>query len=218
MKIISILAFTLFGISLLSAQTKSIFVNAKAINETRYSEYKGSPYLFDDWQIADIYDAEGKAFEKMELNFNGYSKEIEIRKGNQYIELDRKVFTKIELSLKEHPKVFKKGMHDFFKDDFVEVVYDGKDLQMVKKFRAGITEKEINDVGKTIKIKRFEKKIEYYFIKEGKLQNVKLKKKSLYAFLGHKKEIESYLKKNKLKITKESDLKKALNFYEQEGF
>jgi len=218
MKIIYTFIISCFAISLLSAQGKSIFTNAKPIDETRYSEYKGSPYLFDTWMIGDIYDAKGKAFEKMELNFNGYTNEVEVKKGDQYVTLDQKWYHQIEVQDKDQIIVYRRGVHSLFKNKFVEIVYDGKSVTLIKRNRVGLTEKEINDVGKTIKIKRFEKKQEYYFLKDGKLKNVKLKKKSILAYLGHKKEIESFAKKNKLKLTRVKDLQKVLAYYEAQGF
>ncbi len=218
MKTFSILFFLILVFSNSFAQTKSIFTNAKKIDDTRYAEYKGSPYLFDDWVIGDIYDGEKKAFEQMELNFNGYSNNVEVKKEDKFVELDTKWYTKIEVQSKDGLLTFRRGLHTFFKDKFVETVYTGKDFYLVKKFRTGLTEKEINDVGKTIKIKRFEKNIDYYFIKNGKLNQVKMKKKSLLSYLGHKKEIGAFLKENKLKLTRQADLKKVLAFYEEQGF
>jgi len=200
------------------AQAKTTFTNATTIDENRYAGFKGSAYLYDDWKVGNVYDTKGKAFERVEINFNGYSNEIEIKKGDKYINLDQKWYLKIEVEDKEGIRIYHRGIHDFFKDKFVEVIHQGTSLMLVKKFRVGVTEKEINDVGKTIKIKRFERKEDYYFIKNGKLQNIKFKKKSIIKYLGHKKELERYIKDNKLKLNRLNDLKKVLTFYEEQGF
>lgn len=214
MKILTIFSIALFTSGILFAQPKSIFTNAKPIDENRYQDYKGSPYLFDDWVKADIYVGEEKAFEQLDLNFNGHTNEIEIRKDNQYIELDKKWYSKIEAITPEGLVVFSQGVHTFFRNNFVEVLYDGEQISLVRKFRVAVTEKEINDVGKTIKIKRFEKRFEYYFIKGDELKNVKWKKKSILSYLGHKKEIEAFLKKNKLKLTSDNGIRQTLIYFE----
>lgn len=216
MKPFATLVTLLMTLSFLNAQPKSIFTNAKPIDESRYKAYKGSPYFFDDWVLADIYDANGKAFEQLEMNFNGYTNEIEIRKGNQYIELDKKWYSKIEANSPDGIITFVQEAHSHFKNNFVEAVYIGNRISLVRKFRIALTEKEINDVGKTIKIKRFEKRLEYYFIKGEKLNNIKWKKKSILSYLGHKKDIEAFLKKNKLKLTSDKGIQKVLAFYEEQ--
>ena len=47
---------------------------------------------------------------------------------------------------------------------------------------------------------------------------LKLKKKSLFAFLGHKSALDSFSKKEKLKLSSEADLIKLFTFYEESGF
>ena len=78
--------------------------------------------------------------------------------------------------------------------------------------------KVFNNVGKNEEFKQFYSKRNYFLIQDKKATLLKAKKKSLLNLLGHKAELEKFIKKEKLKFSNEADLIKLFTFYEESGF
>jgi len=200
---------------LVGAQPDAIFTHAQTINEDRYEDYDGTPYWSKSWPLVDIYDAGGLVLGQLAFNINGFSNEIEIRKGDRFIELDKIAYTKLITTIDGLEVIFKRGFHEELRNDFVEVIYEGSQIKMARKFRAEVTEKEFNDVGKNIMIKRFDRKFKYFLIKNDTLEVIKLKKKLFLNQFENKKEIDQFMSKNKLKLSSIVDLKEILAFAEK---
>ena len=56
------------------------------IDDKRYENFKGSPYMFDDFLNAKIFDNQGEQFENIQLNFNGFTQNFERKfEGELYL-------------------------------------------------------------------------------------------------------------------------------------
>jgi len=212
--------FSILITTTLSAQeTDVLMTNSRSIDKDRYKGVKGSPYQFEDWYKGKIISADADIIEGVLLNFNGKTEGFEIKKDNNFIELDPRWYIRVELEeTSEKTIIFQKNFLPPLANKFTRVVYKGKNLRVVEDFISKIEVKVINNVGKKEEIKRFYSKSNYFLIKDKKITLLKAKKKSLYALLGHKKELESFIKKEKLKLSSEADLIKLFTFYEESGF
>lgn len=195
-------------------------LNSKPVDEERYEGVKGTPYIFDDWRTGKLISVDADAIEGLTLNFNGKTAGFEIRKDNRFIELNPKWYIRvlIEGDKLAEPIIFQKNFVAPLKDKFTRIVYKGQKFSVVEDFIAKIETKVINNVGKKEELKRFYSKKSYYLIKDRKPTYFKLKKKSVFALLGHAKELESFLKKEKMKLNSEKNLIKVLEFYEEQGW
>ena len=214
MRIVFLVVFLCYS-ALVISQSNNLFSNAKPIDEYRYEGVRASPYQFDTWVPATIYTSQGDPIQVDELNINGYSKELEIRRGDKFIELDQSAYSRIEISLRDETQhVLVRNFANNFRTRFIELVHDGAKIKCVRQFLVPMIDFEIQNVGKTEKIKRFNPKFTYTFIREGILEEVKLKEKTLITYLGNKKEMSKVLDKSKFKSDQLQHLKEILAHYE----
>jgi len=198
-----------------TSQSNSLFTNAVAIDEYRYDDIRDSPYQFDSWLPGIVYTVKGDPIEVEQLNINGYSKEVEIRRGSHFIELDQAGYGRIEVISDDGIKhVFVRDLAGNFRDRFVELVHEGTKIQCVRQFVVPMIDIEIQNVGKTEKIKRFNPKFVYTFIRDGDIEEVKFKEKQLLAYLGNKKELSKIFDKAKFKNEPLHHLKEILVHFE----
>ena len=205
---------------LLAQETDVLMTNSRKVEEDRYEGVKGSPYLFKEWRKGKIISVDAATIEGVLLNFNGETKGFEIKKGNSFIELDPKWYIRVLVAAETPDEyiTFQKNFLPPLTNEFTRVVYKGANFRVVEHFISKIEVKVINNVGKNEELKKFYSKRNYYLIKEKKATLLKLKKKSLFSFLGHKSELDSFSKKEKLKLSSEADLIKLFTFYEESGF
>ena len=213
MRLLCLFLFVSFSY-LLGAQGTTLFSNSKAIDEHRYQGVKGSPYQYDHWAKARVFTLQGDAIKVDHLNINGYSAEIEIRQKDRFIELDQILYSRIEVEYDGATAVFVRNPKAKGNAKFVELIHEGIKMKCVRHFVVPMLDFEINNVGRTEKIKKFRPKFTYIFIKEGSSTEMAIKEKSLIAFLGFKKELGAIMSKSKFKKDKLSHLKEILALYE----
>jgi hypothetical protein len=193
------------------------FTNSKEIDEKRYEGIKGSPYLFDDWQIGKLIDKNDSVYNDVQLNYNGYDSDFEVLNGDKFISLDDAQFKSVSINSKEGEYIFEKNLHQKFKNKLLLVVYKGANITCFMDYSVGLTENKINgNMGATSIIRRFKYDPMHYFIINGELKSMRLTKNKLTNLLSNKKAINNFIKKNKLKLTEPLDLTKILEYYEAE--
>ena len=88
--------FILFFSNLLNGQeTDLLMVNSKKIDQKRYEDVKGNPYLYKKWKKGSIISADADVIENVLLNYNGESNSFEIKKDNRFIELDPRWYVRV---------------------------------------------------------------------------------------------------------------------------
>ena len=63
-------------------------------------------------------------------------------------------------------------------------------------------------------LEKFVPRTGYYFILDGNLSKIRLKKKNIIDVLSYESEIEKYLKKENNRLKSESDMIQLLKYYE----
>ena len=202
--------------TLFAQESDLLLTNSQPINSDRYKGIKGDPYMFDEWRRGKIISEDADAIENVLLNFNGQTNGFEIKQGDKYIELDPSWYLRVVVEgEKEGEKiVFQKNFYAPLNNKFTRIVYKGKTVTVVEDFKSKVEKKVINNVGKNEEIKTFYNRKNYFLIKDKKPVLFRTKKKSLLPMLGMEKELESYMKKEKLKLNSEKDLIQLLTHYD----
>ncbi|MEM0993042.1 MAG: hypothetical protein AAF847_16010 [Bacteroidota bacterium] len=201
-------AFCLFSF-LMTAQI--IGINSKPIDDQRYKDIKGSPYLFDDWQAATVYKENGDVIENAMVNYNAYEKTIEAKVKNGYVELSGDTYPKILLV--KDSSYFAYNFHPKFKTQFARIHFVGEDYQFFSTTTSRINKRTINNVGKTITLENFANVTTYYLLQGEQLQPIKLKKKDLLALFPDKANVK-FVKQEQLKLNTAEEVVRFLEFAE----
>ncbi len=214
---IALLFFILCPLVVEAQKEDILLSNSKKIGENRYSNIKGSPYLFEGWRKGKIITSEAEMIDNVLLNYNGYTKGFEVKKGNQFIELDEKWYVRVVIEDEKggQPIIFQRYFFPPFSGKLSKQVYKGENITILQSFTIKIDKKVISDVGGRFALQRFISHEQYYLVRNRKPTPIKLKKKSILAELGNATELEQFIKKEKLKLNSEADLKKLVAFYEK---
>ncbi|MBU2939404.1 hypothetical protein KO494_07610 [Lacinutrix sp. C3R15] len=193
------------------ASTNGLWIkNASVVNDM-----EGSSYLFENWNNnAIIYDLSGKSYNLPNCNFNIESNRIEAQLDDvkdKIFAFNTRDITKVEIN----NKVFLKKNTTKGNNRLVEVLQEGDKTTLFKAYDISITKATVNPMTQQ---KMGKDKIviqtKYYVEKANKTQPIKLKKAVLMEVMVDKKnEVKTYIKENKLSITKEQDLIEILNYY-----
>lgn len=202
-----------------------IFTNSQDIQEGRYRDIKGSPFLFEDYVLATIVSANIDVYENIWVNYNGHTKGFEARNGNRFIELDERWYLRVEIDpevnpglIKEFGKeklIFQRGIHPKLENVFVNVLYPGLRTIFFRTFESDLTKQKIESPGQTLQVQRFVNDYTYYIMIDGDLHPVALRKKNFLKVLGGGKEIESFIKENDIDFSSEKDVIRLVEFYDK---
>lgn len=208
----------------LTSYSQSVLMGT-ALEEDRYSEIKKSPYLFKDFAPALVYDKKKNITDKYLLNYNGYTKEFEFLHEDKTYVLDVRYYDEIEIaeytpSTSYSPKFvsesirFIKGIDPKDRKNFQMLVHTNDNMTVFKNFDVKLTLSESTGSGKGIvKTELFLSNFSYYTIKGDAISKLKLNKKSVQQSLDGHPKIASYVKKNKMKLNSEQNLRQLLTYY-----
>ena len=167
-------------------------------------------------------------FEQVIFNYNGYSHEIEIRKGDHYIELDHRRYLRIEIDRADNPThfpdgygdkiVFQAKIHAKFRDRLVNLNYAGKRVSLIRDFSVNLLGQASNDIRNQRDGQRFRQVSTFYLLKNGNLIALRLKRNKILKALGHREEIGEFVKTNQIDIESVEGLIQVLAFYEKQHF
>jgi len=185
----------------------------------RYADISGTPFLFEDWRLANIYDINNKKIAQVKVKYNTNTDQIHfLDEKEKELVADKSIIKKVEILINEaqnEPSIsFEKGFTDtknvLKSYQFVQILNEGS-IQILKQFSNQILQKD--SLFGTIKINKFSPNANYY-LKTG--SNVislrKLDFEELSILLPNKELILNY-SKNKKKIKTEKGLVDLLVFY-----
>jgi hypothetical protein len=193
--------------------------NSKKIDDERYADVKGEPYLFKEWRYGRTINSKSETVDSILMNYNGETHNMEIKNGSSFIELDAYHYPLVIIYGENGEDLyFRRSSSRSLLNRYPRLVYNGDEITVVQDFNSRIETKRVNDVGKIRETKSFVNRKNYYIIQYNKAKLLKLKKGNLLKILGHKDELEKYIKEEKIKINEETDLVKLLKFYEDRGY
>lgn len=214
-------AFLLLSSQALFAQafTKYNFSSAAGGASLNYKlepfppEVDGSPYYQDDWQPGAIYNNDNTYTELTQLKYNVYIDELVfLHEGTQYI-VPRKL--KIErFTLGEEEFI---GAYDGERYSFFKVYEPGKPAMLLKNYKC-IVEKGEPSKGYIPATKdEFIVKEKIYVYKPGldAMEILPRRGQEILPYLQDKRdELETYIKRNRLKMRKLEDLVEIVRYYD----
>ncbi|MBT8259090.1 MAG: hypothetical protein KJO49_11495 [Bacteroidia bacterium] len=214
----------------LEAQTNDAFVqnNATALNVAAQGnirsqgssayfvnpprEIEGSVHLFDNWNNrAVIYTVDNQQYLMKNINLNLQRHTFESKIAQDTLFTFN--FNNIDKFV-----VNNKVYRNYYWDDdnrVYEVIYDGKDYQVIKGFKLEIIEGSANPMLNR-RSDKYAKKEAYYIRKEGKIKPFRLSKGRIMKLFKSdeekSKELLQFVRENKLSFKKEYDIRRLLEF------
>ncbi|PKP24425.1 MAG: hypothetical protein CVU03_12510 [Bacteroidetes bacterium HGW-Bacteroidetes-2] len=195
------------------------FLEQYGISEADIKNIEGSPYYKDNFQIGGIYNAEGVVASGIPMRYNIFADEIEMRPSSNPDDNTVK-------SLVKSTDFFAKiGTDNFIyilnsnsgeKSGYFSVLLDGTYFDLYKKTTVKYIKKKFAETNyQRDQPAKFVKKEVFYLVdNKGGFYELPSKRKSFISiFKQNSKELESYIKVNKLNITTETDMIKIVGYY-----
>ena len=182
---------------------------SRKVDPDRYSEVRGTPYRYKEFGPVVIYDITLNKYELDSANLNGFTSQFEFYVDGILRELLPGNFIRAEVPDRDGmTHKYAHGINAKFPDRYAEIVYKGDNIIATMVYEVKNDEKVVQDVGKTLRLRRFNAKSLHLAMVDGDLVPITLSAKKLAADLGFKKEIAAYIKEEKLKPGQRADLLK----------
>lgn len=198
------------------------YINKRVINKigvwlkTEISKEKieGSPYLFSSWFNTSKIYFDNVSYNINNLNYNVQDNNFVAKISNDSIlRLNKNKFKKVVIN----NKIFKPYYDSELKQNlFFEELGEFKDFSFLKKNYVIILKGSFNPMTQNYTSPdRIVIKKKFYVVKEEQLILVKLKKSKILDLMNpdSKKEVISFVNKNKLSFNQEKDVIRVLRFY-----
>lgn len=187
------------------------------LTEAEFNNIEGSPYANAAFLNGNVYQNDEMVSNKLFLRYNAYADEIEIKTGesaNQYGALLKNPETYAKIGEDVYIFVPKDGASQG--GHYFNILTAGAHFDLYKKTVASFrqpykakTSYETDKPGKFLQTKTY-----YLVSKEGVFDELPTRKSKLLKVIGAKeKELSSYIKNNKLDVSRELDLIKLINYY-----
>jgi len=215
-KVICTLGFMLLFISAYSQlmDLPGEYIRQKVVNRNLPSNTKGSPYYNDSFILGKVYTNENKFFEAL-LRYDAYNDEMQMKQNGNIIALLKFENGKVEIDNKTYEALSytdDKGSNEI--GYFENLTKPGNTKLLLHKSKKFVEGTKAQNSYTSDKPAMFKDDINYYLNKEGTLNLIKLSKKNILKLLSDKKkELDSYVSENKLKLRDELDFVQLINFY-----
>ncbi len=186
-------------LSIMNAQYKY-----RAISET-YDEVDGSPYCFEDFNLATLVNVDGSQILNVPIKIDQYVEEIIAQDDKkEELVLDTRFYKEIFFEKEKENYSFKK-VNPKHPDKFYQVIYESDNIVLFKNQEINLRKGENNGIAQTNSI--FKKQIKYYIVKDHKLTKVNVRKKSLFSHFPIKEAtaIRNFKKRKNDILSKEKD-------------
>jgi hypothetical protein len=232
-RVIALLFFALFSVGFASAQLMieqgpsgstrdgSLIVYGLTGSGSRlpYEKIKGSAFLFDDWKTATLYHSSGKSFGSYQVKLNLATHEVHYKnaKGEELADdgsISRIVF--------EESSVEGKRYVSYVNDiPEINVSYSGSRKYAVELYNGELsllkvstrTVSQADSLFGTLKRYYFTDKNDYFLRGNKRVERLKkLSEDEILQFLPRVSELQAWIKSNKLKLNKEEDAVKFIQY------
>jgi hypothetical protein len=181
--------------------------SSRAADLKRYKEVRGTPFRYKAFGPGYLYDVTLNEYYIDSLNYNGFTSQFEFYTDGQLRELNPNSFLRVEMVVAEEERhIYGRGINPKFRDRYAEIIYKGDYITGTMVYDVKNEEKIVQDVGKTLKLRRFTPKSLHYAMVDGEFVTLKLTPKNVAEDLGFKSELVKFMKANKLKPGKREDL------------
>lgn len=180
-------------------------------------DIKGSPYLDDDFHKGEIYTSSKMKFVDIPLRYNIYRDNLEYKTPEGQVQelatpeiVEKAVFGDYQLEYIPFTDLKK------IKRGFLTRVYKGEKASLYSRAFVNFTQPTEPGAYKEAEPAKFTRKPTIYYIRVGMEQAMKIgtKKDLVTIFPDHKAEIETFVKKKKVKTNKPEKLTELIKYYD----
>ncbi len=197
--------------NVLAAPFQGQHVTAKADNDV-----EGTPLVFDDWRPGDIVLKSGEKFHLQKINFDGLNGGFIFSKNDTIYDFTDNVHS-ITIYTENHAEdptsdmAFMRGLFPG-QTGFVQLLVKGK-ITVVRKFSKK-PEGENYSNGIVNNSRKYVLRTEDIAIIDNKIIPIKYSSSSLTELASDKiTQVDSYVKSNNLRLKKQNDFLKTINYY-----
>lgn len=180
-----------------------------------WDNVKGSPYLYENYKMAQFYIGD-KSYGNIMMRLNTYSNEIELlpQDGKEMEALMKVDDSRIVFENKTLQLFTFKDEEGIEKKAYFLVLNDQKNVQLLLRKKCVFSPNEkaptMNQANRAAKFTQYDY---YYIVKDGEPFQVETKKKAVVKLFPQKEsEIKKYIKSEKLKLKKEEDFAKLIDY------
>jgi hypothetical protein len=194
---------------------------ARIYNGNQYNSYpfkfkNSHPFFKNDSFMKGSIVYDNVLYPNVLLLYNEHFGSVILKDGSNAIQLVKQRVDKFTITNNEFVRIIKDSLSQALiqKDGFYNVIYQGKSIVFKQEIKT--IEEDISNASEGIV--RSLSKIDYYFIKkEGVFYNIHNKKSLLAVFAENKKEINAFIKNEKLsfKFDREAMIIKVVDFYDK---
>lgn len=183
-----------------------IYELSRKVDPDRYTEVRGTPYRYKTFRKAIMYDITLNAYPLDSVNLNGFTSQFEFIVDGIKRELSPENFIRVEIEGPDGKDKYARGINPKYRDMYAQIVHKGDNLVATMVYEVKNDEKVVQDVGKTVRLRRFSPKSLHFAMVEGELVTIVTSPKRIAKDLGFKKELGAFIKSEKLKPGRIKDL------------
>ena len=221
---IVLITFSMFAISPLSSNAQRggevlTDIDGEPYTQGTQKTAKGSPFLFDDWMPAIIFNNADTKYEDRKIRIDTHKQNILLKRNDGYVILNPREIKKLVLPgrLLTFKNGFESKEHNISKNIFMEIIYDGNNVALINHHNTKLVESRgVDPITGKDEDKYISDNQLYLIDSNGSYHEIKkLKDKFILPPLSdHKKELEKYAKKNDLSFKEKNDVAKILAHYD----
>ncbi len=198
----------------ITAQTDNAFrtISGDQVLIKNNNATEGDPYLFKAWSNAIIIDRNGNELSDNKLNYDCIRETFIIKDNEQYIMLDAYNYSEVNVTTDDGVTNFVNVSYagDVF---FAESLYKGANADLLVKHVAKKNFTNRNNYNDVRTMYTIAKKAKYFVRIGTDIFPIAKKEKDVLRVLKNKN-LKPYIKKNKLKVKKDQDLIKLIEYFD----
>lgn len=190
-----------------------------------YYGVMGTPYLNDKWTMATITSLDGKKHENTPVMYNAHYDLMEAVVGKDTLILNSRLITSVEMPVTDANGVryiklkngFTSASEKIESTNFFEIIYEGTDFTLMRKHYKFLKPSDFNAAYNTgSKFDEFQMQTSTYVkMPDGQIQKVRTNRRDILRLMGDKsKQVEDFVKKEKLKYEDDAHLGRIFAFAE----
>ncbi len=190
-----------------------------------YYGIMGTPYLNDKWTPGIITTLDGKKHENTPVLYNAHYDLVEAVVGKDTLILNSRLITSVEMPVTDANGVryvklkngFSSASEKIEMTNFFEILYEGSQFTLMKKHFKFLKPSDFNAAYNTgSKYDEFQmQNTTYVKSPDGQIQKVRTNRRDILRMMGDKsKQVEDYIKKEKLKYDDDVHLGRIFAYYE----
>jgi len=181
-----------------------------------YRQVKGSPYLYDDWMIGDIFLDNGRGIKNVMIKFDVYAHRVLVYHENlkRVVLIEKQHTAEFILRVSGEERRFRKLMEVNSKSK----VFDGCYFEVLSEGEISLLKLNYRDVypinnPNKIFIDEFTDEENYMVFVNNDYKQIRLSRNYFFHnYPEYKDQLRKYIRKNKLKVRTEKDFVKAINY------